>query len=303
PTGTLAIRGPDLPGVSQQPTGCPVLVMFSTQTVRSTLAGPRMLIRLTLAAVASFARSFVDADSFAFARGLPRSGALVLIRGSRPEARDVPPAASGGWTRREATGGRARAGADGRGAGGGGGVAAVGVAAAVPARAGAGAGRGGAERGGGGAGAGAARADGARPAARLRGRRAGRAGAQAAPRPAAHVRRAGGGRADRAAARGAARGRGALDAGDRGGRARGAAGPAGQRRGGPAPAAAAALLVAAGQGVDHQSRPGVRRQKKRAERLVGWVSRAPDRRAAVYIDESWFVLWPSPAPGWAPRGR
>jgi hypothetical protein len=33
------------------------------------------------------------------------------------------------------------------------------------------------------------------------------------------------------------------------------------------------------------------------------VRRAPERRAAVYIDESWFVLWPSPAPGWAPRGR
>lgn len=30
---------------------------------------------------------------------------------------------------------------------------------------------------------------------------------------------------------------------------------------------------------------------------------APDRRAAVFVDESWFVLWPYPAPAWAESGR
>lgn len=33
------------------------------------------------------------------------------------------------------------------------------------------------------------------------------------------------------------------------------------------------------------------------------MSAAPDRRAAVFIDESWFVLWPYPASSWAPVRR
>lgn len=30
---------------------------------------------------------------------------------------------------------------------------------------------------------------------------------------------------------------------------------------------------------------------------------APDRRGGAFIDESWFVLWPYPAPAWAKSGR
>jgi transposase len=55
--------------------------------------------------------------------------------------------------------------------------------------------------------------------------------------------------------------------------------------------------------VGHQPRPAVRREKKLRDRLLGWIARAPDRRAGVFIDQSWFVLWPAAAPGWARRGR
>ncbi len=34
-----------------------------------------------------------------------------------------------------------------------------------------------------------------------------------------------------------------------------------------------------------------------------WVEAAPEQRAGVYLDESWFVLWPHPAEHWARRRR
>ena len=37
--------------------------------------------------------------------------------------------------------------------------------------------------------------------------------------------------------------------------------------------------------------------------MIGWVNADSDRRAAVFIDESWFVLWPYPASAWARVGR
>jgi transposase len=55
--------------------------------------------------------------------------------------------------------------------------------------------------------------------------------------------------------------------------------------------------------VGHEPRPRVRGEKKLRDRLLGWVARAPERRAGVFIDQSWFVLWPAAAPGWARRGR
>lgn len=53
----------------------------------------------------------------------------------------------------------------------------------------------------------------------------------------------------------------------------------------------------------HEPRSGVRLQKKWRDRLIRWVRAAPDRRAGVYLDESWFVCWPHPAPQWAPQRR
>jgi hypothetical protein len=37
--------------------------------------------------------------------------------------------------------------------------------------------------------------------------------------------------------------------------------------------------------------------------LIRWVQADPLHRAGVYIDESWWVLWPRPAPAWARRRR
>ena len=37
--------------------------------------------------------------------------------------------------------------------------------------------------------------------------------------------------------------------------------------------------------------------------MLAWVNAAPDRRAGIFVDESWFVLWPYPAEQWAQRGR
>ena len=37
--------------------------------------------------------------------------------------------------------------------------------------------------------------------------------------------------------------------------------------------------------------------------MIRWVLTDVERRAGVFIDESWFVLWPYPAEGWAERRR
>jgi DDE superfamily endonuclease len=36
---------------------------------------------------------------------------------------------------------------------------------------------------------------------------------------------------------------------------------------------------------------------------VRWAAATPERRAAVYVDQSWFVLWPRQAATWARRRR
>ena len=52
-----------------------------------------------------------------------------------------------------------------------------------------------------------------------------------------------------------------------------------------------------------ESRPGVRSKKRWRARLIDWVLKDIRRRAGVFIDESWFVLWAHQAEGWAERRR
>lgn len=37
--------------------------------------------------------------------------------------------------------------------------------------------------------------------------------------------------------------------------------------------------------------------------MIAWVHVAPERRAGVHVDESWWVLWPRPAEAWARQRR
>jgi len=55
--------------------------------------------------------------------------------------------------------------------------------------------------------------------------------------------------------------------------------------------------------VDRQPRSGVCLQKKWRDRLIAWIAAAPTPRVGVFIDESWFVLWPHWTTGWAARKR
>ncbi len=52
-----------------------------------------------------------------------------------------------------------------------------------------------------------------------------------------------------------------------------------------------------------ESRPGVRPKERWRDRLIGWVLKDLQQRAAVFVDESWFVLWPHQAESWAQIGR
>jgi hypothetical protein len=36
---------------------------------------------------------------------------------------------------------------------------------------------------------------------------------------------------------------------------------------------------------------------------MAWIKAAPHRRAGVFVDESWWVLWPRPAESWGRRRR
>ncbi len=51
-----------------------------------------------------------------------------------------------------------------------------------------------------------------------------------------------------------------------------------------------------------EPRPAVRVQKKWRDRLIRWVLADVAKRAGVFIDESWFVLWAHKTEGWAERG-
>jgi hypothetical protein len=55
--------------------------------------------------------------------------------------------------------------------------------------------------------------------------------------------------------------------------------------------------------VARESRPGVRPKKRWRDRLIRWVLKDIQHRAGVFIDESWFVLWPRQAESWARRRR
>jgi DDE superfamily endonuclease len=49
--------------------------------------------------------------------------------------------------------------------------------------------------------------------------------------------------------------------------------------------------------------PRIRFSESWRERLIRWVLRDVAVRAGVFIDESWFVLWPHQAESWAEVGR